>query len=85
MISVWIIGGLSPLVGVNVQGVLNDFDLAVRPTTELLLALLEMMHHFWMVWYPFVFAVSVFVMIVPEIFFHRTRMVSGASNRDAAG
>jgi hypothetical protein len=85
MISAWILGGLSPMIGSHVQGVLNEFDLSVRPATELLLALLEMMHHFWIVWYPFVFALGVFVMIVPEVFFHRTRIVSGASNKDAAG
>jgi hypothetical protein len=73
MISVWIIGGLSPLIGAHVQGVFNEFDLDVRPKTELLLALLEMLHHFWIVWCPFVFAFGLCVMIVPEIFFSRVQ------------
>jgi hypothetical protein len=85
MVSVWIIGGLSPVIAVHVQGVLNEFDLATRPATELLLALLELMHHFSIVWYPFVFALGLFVMVVPEVFFYRTRIVSGATEKDAVG
>jgi hypothetical protein len=71
MVSTWLFTGLLPPIAVAVAGIFNEFDLDLRPTTELVIAVGEMAHHFGLIWYPCAFGLGLCALLLPEILFSR--------------
>jgi hypothetical protein len=71
MVSTWLFAGLMPPIAAASMGIFNEFDVPLRPTTELVVAVGEMAHHFGMIWYPSVFGMGVCALLLPEMLFSR--------------
>jgi hypothetical protein len=73
MMSTWLFAGLMPPIAAASAGIFNEFDLSLRPTTEIVVAAGELAHHFGLIWYPSVFGMGVCALLLPEMLFSRGR------------